>query len=548
MALPMVDLPNSWSNRNRDEKLRVDARDSFSRMIARAVAETGVNFQLYDALRTRAEQIAMFKKHYTYTGRRYKTRSTDRWYNGTAWRWKGSVRVASPDIGSNHETGVAIDLHPGAIQEWVKRNGLRFGWSWAEGQRNDENWHFRYFPSKDQYKAEGYLDHAAVQKVVGATVDGKIGTGTVAKIKAWQKKHGLTVDGKVGLSTKKAMGLSGGLQKPAPSPSPILEPDTVISPKPKTDGGFTYTYLREEWDTQDVGEKVHVFETTVNGVYLHHPAAGNVTLADESVEQTINRLRGYRRQHIEDQGWFDIGYQVAFDQRGYSYQLRGADMESGANGGSESNNDATAFLLLVGENEKPSAAMIKAVNGFLAQQKDVFPDSEYIRGHRESPEASTACPGDEVMGLIQNGSFSFDGKPYVRSGEQVTKPSGNVKLPTGKDLLMAIIDAPDFPLLRTHGNLCYYGDVSGPIESVSGKSENSLNPGDVYNDGGTTRSRGLITLQKKLNSRGYSVDVDGRWGSQMDNAIDNIQRLAGLKRDKKCGPDTWYAVWIMPVQ
>lgn len=542
MAQAMLALPKSWSNANRDEKLRADARASFSRMIARAVAETGVNFQLYDALRTRAEQIAMFKKHYYYTGRRYKKHRTDRWYNGTVWAWRGAVRVASPDVGSNHETGVAVDLHPGPIQNWVKANGRRFGWDWAEGKRNKEDWHFRYFPHLDQYTREGYLDHAAVQKVVGASVDGKIGTGTVEKIKDWQKEHNLKVDGKVGIDTKRAMGLMGDSsptipEKPKPAPKPVEVPADT-----KTEGGFTYTYLREDWDDRGVGEEVHPFTTTVKGVYLHHPAAGDVTLGNESVEQTMARLRGYRRQHVEDQGWFDIGYQVAFDQRGYSYQLRGADMESGANGGSDSNNEATAFLLLLGENEKPSAKMIKAVNGFLAQQKDVFPESEYIRGHRESPDAKTSCPGPNVMHDIQNGSFSFKGVPFVNSGETVIRPTS--KVPTGKALLMAIIEAPDFPLLRTDKHLCYYGPADGPIESVSGKNENSLNPGDIVND----CSQGLKDFQGRLRERGYSIKADGKFGDETEKATKNLQRLAGLKQDGKIGPDTWYAAYIFPVQ
>ena len=549
----MVALPKSWSNRNRDEKLRRDARDSFSRMIARAVAETGTNFQVYDALRTRAEQIAMFTKHYYNTGRSYKKNRNERWYNGAVWAWRGSVRVASPDLGSNHEDGMAVDLHPGPIQDWVIKNGLRFGWSWDEGKRNKERWHFRYIPSKDQYKAEGYLDHAAVQKVVGATPDGKIGTGTVQKIKDWQKENGLKVDGKVGLDTKRKMGLLGkaeGIQVPTTPSGGTSVPAPTPTDTTKMDGGFRYTYLREDWDTQGVGDRVHPFDTTVKGAYLHYPAAGDVTLADESVEQTMRRLRRYRQDHVERQKWFDIGYQAAFDQRGYSYQLRGANMESGANGGTDSNNEATAFLLLLGDNEKPSKEMIAGVNGFLAQQKDVFPESEYIAGHQESPDASTECPGPEVMANLQNGSFSFKGLPNAKPGTNVgsSKPSTPAKLPTGKALLMAIIDAPDFPLLRTEGHQCYYGSPDGPIESVSGKSENSLNPGDIFNDNGTTRSKGLMTLQRQLNARGYSVDVDGRWGDQMDTAIDNIQRLAGLKRDKKCGPQTWYAVWILPIQ
>src|SRR5699024_2511620 len=139
----------------------------------------------------------------------------------------------SPDLGSNHEDGRAVDIHPAAIQNWFKRNGRLYGWSWDEGRRVGENWHFRYVPSLDQMKHEGPLDHAAVQRVVGATVDGKIGTGTVAKIKSWQKAHGLTADGKVGAGAKRAMGLAGegdaapapvipggGTSVPAPQPVP----------------------------------------------------------------------------------------------------------------------------------------------------------------------------------------------------------------------------------------------------------------------------------------------------------------------------------------
>src|SRR5699024_6165498 len=67
-----------------------------------------------------------------------------------------------------------------------------------------------------------YLDHAAVQKVVGADVDGKIGVGTVKAIKAWQRANGLEADGKVGAATKAKMGLSGkGSGAPPPSaPAP----------------------------------------------------------------------------------------------------------------------------------------------------------------------------------------------------------------------------------------------------------------------------------------------------------------------------------------
>src|SRR5699024_7995012 len=210
---------NLRSNRKKIEWLERGAYEALSRALNRAVADTGVNFSIWSAGRSKAEQVALFKKNYAPAGRGRKLKS-DRSYAGKIWARKpGGVNVASPDLGSNHEDGRAVDIHPAAIQNWFKRNGRLYGWSWDEGRRVGENWHFRYVPSLDQMKHEGLLDHAAVQRVVGATVDGKIGTGTVAKIKAWQKAHGLTADGKVGAGTKRAMGLTG---KGDAAPAPVI--------------------------------------------------------------------------------------------------------------------------------------------------------------------------------------------------------------------------------------------------------------------------------------------------------------------------------------
>src|SRR5699024_437010 len=107
---------------------------------------------------------------------------------------------------------------------------------------------------------------------------------------------------------------------------------------------------------------------------------------------------------------------------------------------------------------------------------------------------ATECPGRYVA--------LRDTIDKLARGEDIpaaiTPPTTGGELPTGKELLMKLTDVPDFPLLRTPGNLCYYGDASGPIESVSGKSPNSLNPGEIYTEGGKTRSRGIVTLQKQL--------------------------------------------------
>ena len=106
---------------------------------------------------------------------------------------------------------------------------------------------------------------------------------------------------------------------------------------------------------------------------------------------------------------------------------------------------------------------------------------------------------------------------------------------------------PAFPLPRRPGAMCYYGPANGGITSVSGKTRNSLAPDDVVLEGRRWRSRGLATWQRRMNARGYSLEVDGRYGPATRRAALNLQRLAGLTQDGKIGPETYAAAWTEPV-
>ena len=532
MSTKYATLPTSWSNKRKAERLRADAYASLTRMLSRAVAETSVNFSIYSALRTTAEQHALFVANYRDTGKTYPNGDRPRKYRGTYWaRRPGSVAVAVPGSPrANHEGGLAVDIHPGAIQNWIKRNGLRFGWSWAEGKRNNEDWHFRYFPEKDRYKSEGLLDHAAVQRAVGAAVDGKIGTGTVAKIKAKQRELGLEVDGKVGPATKKALGISGkaeaapapsvpatpsgGASAPVPAPQPVPSELTIEQAGPARNAYAGRTYDGVDYSIRHV--TIHWWGT---------PSG-----------QTFEGIRDYL---IDNDRQVSAHYVVSGERVA---QILPEERGAWGNGNRRANLEGIVV-------ECDPNRVEETVPTLIALLSDIFRRRGEIDVYPHDHWTSTECPGEyrqhlpAIVAAAKSGATTIVTTPPSSSA-----PATGGGLPTGKDLLMKLADVPDFPLLRTPGHLCYYGDASGPIESVSGKSENSLNPGEIYTRDGLTRSRGIETAQRQLVARGYSVDVDGRWGAQMDNAIDNVQRLAGFDRDRKLGPVTWYALWLLPVK
>lgn len=516
-------LPASWSNKNKIEWLERAAYEALSRAVNRAVADTGVNFSIWSAGRSKAEQVALFKQNYAPAGRGRKLKS-DRSYAGRIWARKpGGVNVASPDLGSNHEDGRAVDIHPAAIQNWFKANGRLYGWSWDEGRRVGESWHFRYVPSLDQMRHEGPLDHAAVQRVVGAAVDGKIGTGTVEKIKAWQKAHGLTADGKVGAGTKKAMGLSGkGDAAPAPAiPVGPVGGASVPAPKPV------------DLVIEEAGPAKNAYESRTD------PKTGTVHKIEHATVHWWGRpsgqsFDGIRDYLIDNARSVSAHYVVSGDR-----VARILPESRGAWGNGSRTANLEGIVIECDPNKVaetlPTLALLLA---------DIFKRNGALPVYPHNHWTNTECPGDYEPHIPALVEAATGGAPITATTPET--PAPHVGLPTGKALLVKLQDVPDFPLLRTPGNLCYYGGDSQKT-AVSGKMPNSLVPGEITGTGIKSGAQGLKTWQRQMNARGYSLTVDGRYGDGVEKAARNLQRLAGLTEDGKIGPTTWFAAWLLPV-
>lgn len=151
----------------------------------------------------------------------------------------------------------------------------------------------------------------------------------------------------------------------------------------------------------------------VKGVALHWPAMGKTPLT--SVDAVKRALRGWQDYHQNTQGWSDIGYQIAVDQAGNSYELRGHSARSGANGTLSLNVRFGAILLVLAEGEEPSLEMLATVRWEIKQHRKRFRRSTWIGGHGAIRPGGTQCPGPAVERLLALGAFAPE-RPYTYKG------------------------------------------------------------------------------------------------------------------------------------
>lgn len=144
-----------------------------------------------------------------------------------------------------------------------------------------------------------------------------------------------------------------------------------------------------------------LWPSRVEGIALHWPAMSRPLTTVEAVK---NALRGWQAYHLS-KGWSDIGYQVAVDQDGNRYDLRGLATQSGANGDEDVNERFGAVLLILAPGEQPSAAMVAEVRQVIADHRALFPRSTKIVGHSDIRPEPTACPGPAALAAIRAGKF-----------------------------------------------------------------------------------------------------------------------------------------------
>lgn len=150
------------------------------------------------------------------------------WYFWNLWK-AGKGNLAAYPGSSNHGWGLAVDVLTMAMANAIRRVGKLFGWSWDEGRRAGEWWHFRYVGGFDRPNPGPSLKFPVMRRGSGGPgqarsvrkiqkrlqahgrrikVDGRFGKGTHKKVRRFQRNNGLKADGIVGKKTWKKLNMS----------------------------------------------------------------------------------------------------------------------------------------------------------------------------------------------------------------------------------------------------------------------------------------------------------------------------------------------------
>lgn len=173
---------------------------------------------------------------------------------------------------------------------------------------------------------------------------------------------------------------------------------------------MSLTYLpRSTWTDRPSTGPTHLDAAGLLGTALHYPGMGNRRLFAQ--EDVARALRGWQDYHMDDRGWSDIAYQVAVDQAGRVWTLRGLTTRSGANGDAEVNLEYGAILLVVGDDEPPTGALINSTRQVIADFRRLYPKATAIKPHSAVRPTGTSCPGDQVRVLIVAGRFTPNALP-----------------------------------------------------------------------------------------------------------------------------------------
>ncbi len=169
-----------------------------------------------------------------------------------------------------------------------------------------------------------------------------------------------------------------------------------------------YDYTSEEWGMLRPKKDGVLLPYRVDKVIIHWGGSG---YAEETVTDSMGRLRSWDEYHLYTKGWSNgIAYNAAVDNTGAIYRLRGHN-RAGANrgdyepDGKPENEEGYAVVWIGGAKSAPST------EAYLAMEKIIRSlGNPPVIGHQEiyyhgTGGSRTPCPGGEWMAFIAEESW-----------------------------------------------------------------------------------------------------------------------------------------------
>jgi len=284
-------------------------------------------------------------------------------------------------------------------------------------------------------------------------------------------------------------------------------------------------------------------------------------------------------------GWNDIAYNMAYDEHGNIYELRGWDATSAAQYGYNSTGVGIVYL---GGPALPATQPALEALGWLIGEAKRRGFNSYVWPH--SRTSSTACPGPGVKNYIATGSFPDGGTlpsapvetdnyhsgvfkrgdrglgvshvqmvlqkvspthPGPRDGDFGGRTEASVKALQSTYGLTA--DGIFGPATRAVAEDLWHGRLKPTHTKKLPKKPSNKIPGFPGTSKRGSRGRKVRAVQQRLKDRGWKISVDGKFGPQTDSIIRKYQQEAKDEGyydgaiDGIVGPLTWQALWLKPI-
>jgi N-acetyl-anhydromuramyl-L-alanine amidase AmpD len=323
---------------------------------------------------------------------------------------------------------------------------------------------------------------------------------------------------------------------------PTLEPLAVPTP---TIAGTT------AWLARAPREAVTLTGARPDKIIVHHTADPNGT--DYSQSRAYALARQIQSYHMDNNGWIDSGQHFTISRGGFVTEGRHRSLETlqgGTNMVSGAHCPGQNTVAIGIENEgtyqttAPTTALynqLVAMCAYICQQYNLPADRIY--GHRDF--VNTQCPGDVLYDRIAQ--LRRDVAARLGSSARLVRTWTTVRRGDSGERVKTLQY-----LLRARGySLTVDGAFGTGTETVV---KNFQTARGLTADGvvgrytwealllnAQTGSSGdaVRAVQSQLASRGYAVAVDGSFGSGTANALKAFETSSGLLSDGIMDPDTW---------